>query len=308
MRVVIHNHYGTRDDAGGFSENEHPRGQPKNAGQFAPKGGGGSGSKSSKRKERREGSSNVPKEERGKSETTYQAGGLPQATTTWKGNTDPKKTMSCCKSEGKEAADPTAQPVKHLDELYEKSKEAEKGFKDDMDAIAQATKGSISYTPAEYAEPGTILKKRSSAERKLSSELGGDASQLKDVVRATVLHNDWRETRSAAVEFIKSKGDAIVRVKDRIAEPLAGGYRDMLINYRLPNGIVAEVQFNTPAMLEVKNGEGHKLYEQQRELAPAGRAVSPEVLKQVQELDDKMTQMYAGADQASGNGQWKQAA
>ena len=59
------------------------------------------------------------------------------------------------------------------------------------------------------------------------------------------------------------------RIKDRFAKPL-NGYRDILTNVKLPNGLVAEIQINVPVMIAAKN-TGHVVYAMSRVL-PEGSA------------------------------------
>lgn len=155
------------------------------------------------------------------------------------------------------------QPVRSTDELYERSRAEEQSFKDAVESAARSAGGRAVYTPAEFAEPGTTLKSRASADRKVKDEYGGDASKLKDVLRATVVHDTVAGARQAAADFIREQGDSVLRVKDRFVHDLAG-YRDILINYRTPGGLVAEVQFNGDRMFVTKNGPGHAIYEEIR--------------------------------------------
>jgi hypothetical protein len=251
-------------DESGFKENEHPRGQPGNPGQFASSGSGGSKSEG---KSSSEGSS--------------------------KRRPDFKDSLA------HETDKDTTQPVKSLDELYERAKEAEPGFKSAMGATAERHGAEVKYTPENSAEPGTILKSRSSAERKLNNELAGDASKIRDVLRATIISDKVESTRRAAADFIAEHSDVILRVKDRIMSPIAGGYRDILINYRTPEGIVAEVQFNSKNMVKAKSETAHKLYKEAQALLNP----TPEAL---QRLEQQMATIYEGAYMADGDGNgWK---
>lgn len=259
-------------DEAGFKESEHPRGQPKNSGQFASSAGGGSSKKESNSSNKIEGTGNGAKEQ-----------------------PDFKGSLA------RETDQDTTQPVKSVDELYERAKKAEGPFKDLMEATAKKYNSEVQYTPTEYAEPGTILKSRKSAERKLKSELGDDPKLLRDVIRATVVSERIEDTRKAAADFIGANSDAILRVKDRYVNEMKGGYRDILINYRTPEGLVAEVQFNSKNMVKAKNGSAHALYEKIREL-PAGSGNA----KTVEQLEQQMTTIYEQAYQADGDGKgWK---
>jgi hypothetical protein len=193
----------------------------------------------------------------------------------------------------------TDQDVKSLDELYERSKAVEASFKAGVDQIAQDTGGNAIYTPAEFAEPGTTLKSRASAERKMHKEENGDPTKLRDILRATIEHETVQQSRGAALRFIQEQGDNIVRVKDRIVNPLQG-YRDILINFRTEGGIIAEVQFSADDMLKTKFGEGHKIYEQLRELQTQAN-VDPQVIIVLQQ---QSVALYDDAYKRDGNGSW----
>jgi hypothetical protein len=190
------------------------------------------------------------------------------------------------------------QPVKSLDELYERAKKAEGPFKDAVSLIAKQFNCKVEYTPPEYAEPGTILKSRKSAERKLTSELSDNPTLLRDVIRATIVSSTAEGARKAAVGFIEEHGDNVLRVKDRYVDRIGGGYRDLLINYRTPEGLVAEVQFNSKNMVKTKNESAHVLYEKQREL----KNPTPDMLDK---LNQQMSEMYETAYRADGDGRWR---
>lgn len=244
----------TRDD---FSESEHPRGQPANAGQFAPKPG--------------------------------------QTSTAKEPTANYRENMTYSRA-GK-----TTQPVDSLDDLYDKAKQAEPQFKDTVESIASAVGAKVAYTPPEYAEPGTILKSRASAIRKLATEANNDPTQLRDVLRATIVASTVADTRKAASRFIEKHGDRVLRVKDRYSTPI-NGYRDILINYVTPEGLVAEVQFGSHEMLKAKLGEGHKIYERMRLITPGSR-IGPGDAKRQWDLLNRMSELlYNHAYHADGNG------
>ena len=188
-----------------------------------------------------------------------------------------------------------SQPVKDLDELYDRAKAEERGFKDAVESSARAVGGSVAYTPPEFAEPGTTLKSRASAERKARDEYGGDASKLRDVLRATVVGDTIEQARRAAADFIEKNGENVLRVKDRFVESMSG-YRDILINYRTPGGLVAEIQFNGKDMLAAKNGEGHRIYERLRAPGLDVRAVIA--------LKTRSESVYGSAYRRDGDGNW----
>lgn len=195
------------------------------------------------------------------------------------------------------------QPVKDIDELYNKAKEDEPDFKKDVQATAAQVGGEAVFTPPEFAEPGTILKSRKSAERKLhDADINGDASKLLDVLRGTIACKTIKDTRTAALNFVQQHSGQILKVKDRIVNPAPGGYRDILINYKTAGGVVAELQFNAEAMIETKLGVGHRIYELTRQLEWHPKWHHHERMLQV--LKEKSAEAYATAYKESGNGNW----
>jgi hypothetical protein len=194
------------------------------------------------------------------------------------------------------------QPIKDIDELYDKSREAEAGFIQDVSDLAEQYGGKALFTPEKFAEPGTTLKSRKSANEKMKEEdIAGDPSRILDIVRGTVETKDVTTARAAARDFVEHMGDKIVRVKDRIVNP-TGGYRDILVNFRCDNGIIAELQFNSENMLYAKNyGEGHKLYEEARALK---RDFPGQFLEKLAAIDAQSVEVYEAAYHKDGNGNW----
>ena len=258
-----------------WEESKHPRGQPDNAGKFGP-GGGGAKSKES--------TSSTGRTSSTAGATSQTAEKLTDITGNMEADYDPA----------------AKQPHSDLDSLYEASKKAEPAFQKDLEEWAQPLGGVVTYAPKETCEPGTRLKKRSSSERKTRDFLNGDASGLRDVMRATVVGRQVVDCRKQAADFIATHD--VITVKDRFLNP-QGGYRDMLINYRTPEGLIAEVQFNTDGLLRAKEGEGHKLYEEMRAIQalPANK-ITDEQLDRLAELKKMSQKLYDEAYNASGDG------
>ena len=187
----------------------------------------------------------------------------------------------------------STQPVKSLDELYERARAEEPAFRKMVEDIAEVT-GS---KPKFGEKDGSILKTRESSERKLRDELGGDFTKLRDVLRGTVVGDSVEKTRDAAATFVAKQGDNVLRVKDRHVGPTSSGYRDILVNFRTPGGLVAELQFNSKAMTAAKEGQGHKLYDAIRGGALAGKSFD--------ELQEAARAIYEKAYADDGDGHWE---
>ena len=162
-----------------------------------------------------------------------------------------------------EAAPPRNAPVVHegvasVDDLYRVASEAQPAFNEALNGLAAATGGEV------MLRPGDGLKSRERAQQKVDSDYGPEgANRVVDVLGGTLLY-DNRAAVEAALPVIEQEvqrlGGEVVRVKNRFERPSAG-YRDYLLNIRMPNGFVTEVLLTTKAMSAAKNGAGHGFYE-----------------------------------------------
>ena len=89
-------------------------------------------------------------------------------------------------------------------------------------------------------------------------------SDIMDLLRATIVVNSESQIQPT-LELIKKKFPQVLRVKDRFTKPQDTGYRDILMNVKLPNGLAVEIQLNIPEMIKAKTS-GHVLYAMSRNL------------------------------------------
>ena len=89
-------------------------------------------------------------------------------------------------------------------------------------------------------------------------------SDIMDLLRATIVVNSESQIQPT-LELIKQKFPQVLRVKDRFTKPQDTGYRDILMNVKLPNGLAVEIQLNIPEMIKAKTS-GHVLYAMSRNL------------------------------------------
>ena len=113
------------------------------------------------------------------------------------------------------------------------------------------------------------------AAEKLALEEKFQIDNMKDLLRSTIVVTDYSQLQDV-VDAV-NKNFNILRIKNRSENPVVGpnlsteprkkfgGYSDVLINIVMPNGIIAEIQINSPVMLAAKDEQGHKLYEAARE-------------------------------------------
>lgn len=171
--------------------------------------------------------------------------------------------------------DKVNQPVKSWDELVEKGTEGLAQFREQLGKVAQAMglqsgKKPDEITPDEWEnDQGFMflapLKGEKRAREKVESDYGGDWSQLRDVVRATISVPSMSSVIEA-LGHIKSAGIELAqKPKDRFSKPTDEGYRDLMTIVKLPNGMLAELQIHVKAMTLAKES-GHKDYETTRSL------------------------------------------
>ncbi|MCL1056864.1 RelA/SpoT domain-containing protein [Shewanella gelidimarina] len=153
------------------------------------------------------------------------------------------------------------------------------------------------------------IKSRERAEAKVHNKLNNDASQLTDLVRASIVSNDIENLMQA---FALVKADSqIIKVKNRFAEPKDSGYRDLNLLVRLPESqMIAEIQLHLSDIAEIKSGDEHEVYQQvqslqanaqqqQRTLSDFETAKIVQLRQQSHKLYHKAWLRYKRLDQAS---------
>lgn len=144
-------------------------------------------------------------------------------------------------------------------------------------AIAEAVGGRPIFAPV---KGGDRLLEKHVQENKTADMPHGDAALMRDLVRGSVVvgtHEEAEKVLSAVRNHFE-----VTRVKDRFAKPDPTGYRDVLVNVRLPSGIQGEIQIHIPEMLAAKD-VGHKLYEVSRSLPP-GSPRAPALMRLQQQI------------------------
>lgn len=145
------------------------------------------------------------------------------------------------------------------------------------------------------------IKGMKRAVEKLVKEENFDVGGMKDMLRSTIVVQSYAEAQKVLDE-IEKEFKLLRKPKNRTSEfamtwsggelqaedrQVYGGYADVLVNVVMPNGVIGEIQINVPQMLAAKEGQGHKLYEAQREApkeSPLGR-----------EIGQSMTEFYDAA-------------
>ena len=175
-----------------------------------------------------------------------------------------------------------------LDQLYRDAAAAQQ----ELSSLTRSIADELGGTPRIPPE----LKGRARAQEKIDADYGGDPSRITDLARSTIEFENPTQLRQA-MERLRGSTE-IVRVKDRFENPV-DGYRDVMMNVRMSNGHIVEVQLHLRAILEVKNGPGHALYEQVRSIdaraQTEGRPLTPDETSRRAQLVEEMTGLYDAA-------------
>ncbi|MCS6911720.1 MAG: hypothetical protein NZ890_00590, partial [Myxococcota bacterium] len=198
---------------------------------------------------------------------------------------EPQRRLTETQPEENKPKETLHQQVKDLDQLYQHAAVAQ-------EHLSQATRDIAAAVGGEPLIPPT-LKSRERAQEKINADYGGDASRITDLARSSIVCQTPEQVYQA-LELLRGRFN-ILREKDRFKEP-ASGYRDILLNVEMPNGHIVEVQLHLKSILEVKNGEGHHLYEQIRSIEAKAkteqRALTPEEAQTVAQLKERMQRLY----------------
>lgn len=93
----------------------------------------------------------------------------------------------------------------------------------------------------------------------------GDWGQLRDMVRATIAVPAVTQIPKVLSELKKAGIELAQQPKNNLVKPLPGGYRDLNLIVKLPNGLVAELQVHVKPMTLAKE-KGHEHYETTRSI------------------------------------------
>ncbi|GIU49454.1 RelA/SpoT domain-containing protein [Shewanella algidipiscicola] len=149
------------------------------------------------------------------------------------------------------SSQPIRQTSSNLEQLYAKAEGAQQELRD----ILKSLDGAEHY---ELMVPA--VKSYQRAAQKVVVKFNGDASQITDLARASIVASDIHRLMHA-FEALQHKA-TIVQVKNRFATPKASGYRDLNLLVQLPqSGMIAEVQLHLKAIAEIKSGEEHQIYQ-----------------------------------------------
>ena len=174
-----------------------------------------------------------------------------------------------------------------LGEAYTKAAATKPAFEAQVRAVA----ADIGATIDPMLAP---LKGVARAAEKSMADYGGDASRLKDILRATVIIDNIEQIQKA-IEHVQRRFAGVTKFRDTLRSPLetTDGYRDVNMNVVI-DGQVAELQINLPEMVRAKEAN-HALYEERRTIESKGSELTAADVARINELDGAMKASYAVA-------------
>lgn len=173
-------------------------------------------------------------------------------------------------------------PNMTLDEIYKRAEKAKPEFDSKLTKLAEKSGGVFQLTE---------LKDQSRAIAKINARYNGDVSQIRDVLRGSIIVDTVSDVNKAfdlaknsfTVDFSRNSYASLVHSSD--------GYFDAKLEI-ITNGIFAEIQIHTKAMIAAKE-EAHILYEQRQTiLRNAGKEISVEQRKQIMEINKQMRNIF----------------
>ncbi len=181
------------------------------------------------------------------------------------------------------------QVTSNVDDLYRMAGEAHPHLKSMTDDLAKATGGKADVAP---------LKDIEGAIEKVNGNYGGDFSHLRDVTRSRVVYNSLDDAYKGLQKLQDmTKDGGMVYFKDRFVHPTEVGFRDILVNVKMPNGHIAELRLTTEAMEKVAKIEHAATYQPirsiERAAEQAGRDLTAAERATIAELRAPFQAQYA---------------
>jgi len=156
----------------------------------------------------------------------------------------------------------------------------------------------------DFDKPGPViligpLKKEDRVNEKVTSDYGGDYSQIRDIVRASVAVDSMDQLEDVVSKLKKAGLKLAKKPNDRFAKPTEAGYRDLMMNVEYPNGHIGELQLHLKGVLKAKDA-GHKFYEEVRTIEANAKkdgrtTLTDEETKKINEANHKMQGLYQQA-------------
>lgn len=175
-----------------------------------------------------------------------------------------------------------------LRNLYQRAAQLKDSFDQLGQEIAQQVGGRLKVANIKGADRAVA---------KINSDLGGNAGNIKDLLRATIEVDSIPQAR-AAIDLLQQRFEVLESGYRDLFDPAANpkdGYRDAKMNVQL-DGIVAEMQVNLPEMLQAKK-QVHSKYKERSDIerASEGRQRTDAEQARINQLNAEMKDVYDAA-------------
>ncbi len=176
-----------------------------------------------------------------------------------------------------------------LDDIYTIAENVKPDFDSKVEQVANFLQGKAILPP---------LKSVERAQMKVDNYHYGDASKIRDLLRARIVF-DNAEQVNTAYSVLSKRFDVVADgSRNGYATPIhsSDGYFDAKLDVAV-SGIFAEIQIHTQAMVDAKE-RVHSLYEKKQTIqysVPIGQKLSPEQKKEIELLNKQMRQIYKEA-------------
>ncbi|NRD72545.1 GTP pyrophosphokinase [Shewanella sp. VB17] len=115
------------------------------------------------------------------------------------------------------------------------------------------------------------IKTHDRALNKITTKFGGDASQLTDLARASIIANNIQDLMHAYQAL--NEQTELLQVKNRFVSPKQSGYRDLNVLIKLPHTkMIVEVQLHLNDIAKIKNGSEHDNYKEVQSIMAAANS------------------------------------
>lgn len=152
----------------------------------------------------------------------------------------------------------------------------------------------------DFSQEGPVVviappKTKKAAEDKVRERYGGDWSEgAVDLVRATIAVDKYEDLMEVVEKLKESGVELAAKPRNRYRDATSSGYRDVVLNARLPNGHVMELQLHLKPVLQAKESN-HGLYSQIKgldekpsdELAEEQQRILDENTRRMREIYDR---------------------
>ena len=230
---------------------------------------------------------------------------------------DDLSTLVTIPDENASVAD--VQEAEQLAKLFAVAIESVKDLNQLTDAMAAAGGGKYDAKPRPF--PGIKSMSRAAFKGVIKKE--SNYALLGDILASSIVYENVEELAKALpriknfvgqINYLNVKG-----FKNRFAKVSPQGYRDILMNFTLPTGHIAEIQLHIKNMIDAKK-EGHKYYEDERTVSELYEFVEDPMVRDIKEdmpsglagqhqqvkaMYEHVKRIRKGGDQSETAAKWK---